>query len=244
MNGLYYSEVDSKRFSKTIHRGVLSSVEANDIRRYISDNKVDLLIVRIPVTLSEDLHKLTNIGFSAILADTLVYYYTNLQQSEIKEPKNQLIFEEVSDRNVHLIEQAIPEIFAEYTNHYTSNPSLDRTKITLGYIEWAKGFVKEKDRSKISWIVYKDKTPIGFATCSVNDSTSECEGVLYGVLPGFSGGGVYSDIIRFTQNYFKKQGISVMKVSTQIQNFAVQKVWAREGFVLKEAFYTFHISTS
>jgi acyl dehydratase len=33
-----------------------------------------------------------------------------------------------------------------------------------------------------------------------------------------------------------------MKVSTQVWNLAVQKVWSREGFVLTQAFDTYHVN--
>ncbi len=67
--------------------------------------------------------------------------------------------------------------------------------------------------------------------------------LLYGVRSEQSGGGVYGDLIRFTQAYFKNQGCTSMKVSTQVNNFGVQKVWVREGFFMTSAYYTLHLTT-
>ena len=53
----------------------------------------------------------------------------------------------------------------------------------------------------------------------------------------------FSNIIRFTQNILKTKGCNIMKVSTQVQNYAVQKVWVREGFNIKESFATIHINS-
>jgi hypothetical protein len=48
-------------------------------------------------------------------------------------------------------------------------------------------------------------------------------------------------MMRFTQSYYQSRRVKKMKVSTQIQNFAVQKAWVKEGFFLEEAFITLHI---
>ena len=55
--------------------------------------------------------------------------------------------------------------------------------------------------------------------------------------------GIYSDVVRFTQNYFKAIGMKKMWVSTQLQNYSVQKSWIEEGFYLKKSFETYHINT-
>lgn len=83
---------------------------------------------------------------------------------------------------------------------------------------------------------------VAFACCAEDYKTQTCEGVLYGVHPDHSGGGLYGDLIRYTQAKFRDRGYVLMKVSTQIWNLAVQKVWAREGFVLSQAYDTYHIN--
>jgi hypothetical protein len=90
-------------------------------------------------------------------------------------------------------------------------------------------------------LVKRNNQNIGFATCSIENG--EAEGVLYGVMPEASGGGVYSDIIRFTQGFMKDLGVNIMKVSTQVQNYAVQKVWSREGFFITKSLATIHINS-
>lgn len=65
---------------------------------------------------------------------------------------------------------------------------------------------------------------------------------MYGVRRPASGGGVYGDLIRFTQAYFKNKGFRKMKVSTQVNNYAVQKVWGWEVFYIAEAYLTVHIN--
>jgi acyl dehydratase len=61
-------------------------------------------------------------------------------------------------------------------------------------------------------------------------------------MPNFAGKGIYSDMIKYTQQFFKDGGYSSMWVSTQIQNYSVQKAWLNEGFFLKKSFETYHIN--
>jgi hypothetical protein len=242
INRIEYSVVESKRFGINVYRTVQENIDVKGIQQFIDDNDVDLLILRLPVENITEYHQLSSLNCDVVLADTLVYYYTDLTKISAQKLKNEnLYFERVTNDNIGLIGQLVPVIFSNYTNHYFSNPNLARDKITEGYVEWASSYVNEHN-GKVSWIVFKDNTPIGFATCAFSNDIGECEGVLYGVHPDFAGGGVYSDIIRFTQTYFKDLNFKMMKVSTQIQNFAVQKVWTREGFVLKSAFYTYHLN--
>jgi acyl dehydratase len=182
-------------------------------------------------------------GFPVIHADTLVYYKCQFSKIELRLVKNELRFVEFDISSITILDSLVKNIFSEYTNHYWTNTFLDQGSAILGYIEWAKNYFYHSNHSgfnKKGWIVYKGDIPIGFATVKVDGKIGE--GILYGVLNEFSGGGIYTDIIRFTQNYLKDVGCEEMLVSTQIQNFAVQKVWSREGFYLFQSFDTYHVN--
>lgn len=237
-----FSQSESNRFEINIFRGNFQHIESKEIRHFALKEKPDLLILRLPVETKKDHYKVFQSGFPALHCDTLVYYFCSLPKLEINQHRNQITFELIDESNVEVLTSLVPVIFEDYKNHYFSNPLLDKDKIIDGYIEWAKSYTSGEAPSKISWLVKKSDEIIGFATCSFNKKKKECEGVLYGVLPSHAGRGIYSDIIRFTQGYFKELGYLKMLVSTQIQNFSVQKVWSREGFVLMEAFDTYHIS--
>ena len=188
--------------------------------------------------------KIMNMGFPVIHSDTLVYYKCQLDKIDYKSFKNDLSFIEFDSSSIQILDVLVKNIFSDYTNHYWTNTYLNQESAISGYIEWAKNYFEQSNDSTFSkkgWIVCKEDKPIGFATVKVDGKIGE--GVLYGVLNEYSGGGVYSDIIRFTQNYLKEIGCSEMLVSTQIQNFAVQKVWSREGFYLFQSFDTYHLNT-
>jgi GNAT superfamily N-acetyltransferase len=240
---LKYSPLESNRFGARVFRGELTEVDPNQISSFLQAEKVDIAIFRIPTENSYQISRCLETSFPFITADTLVYYNCNLNKYQPNALKNELTFIECTENNTKVINDLVNEIFIDYTNHYFSNPVLDKQSLLEGYKEWARSYIGEKKAGKISWIVQKGKDIVGFATCDFDEQSNECEGILYGVLPTFSGKGIYGDIIRFTQQYFKDNGYRDMKVSTQIQNYAVQKVWGREGFVLEKALNTVHINS-
>lgn len=240
MSSYLFSQVESNRFNFNIYRYLSNSdFDYKNLKSNIVKTKADIVFARLNSSEKDLNRKIFELGFPVIHADTLVYYHCDLSQYSVNKLKNNLIFEEITSENSSFLDNLVKQIFVGYTNHYWSNPFLNRDLAIEGYIEWASSYKESYNRK--SWFVKKDNIYIGFATCSMEESVGE--GVLYGVLPEHSGGGIYTDIIRFTQQKLKEMGCTTMKVSTQIQNFAVQKVWNREGFFLKECFDTYHINS-
>lgn len=240
MTEIHYSGIESARFGYNIHRGICTVVNPKMVSNYIINNNVDVLILRLPIEAQKQVFLLQRMGFPYIVADTLVYYYADLTAVEPESLRNNLEFVPFQPEHKLILESLVGEIFPGYSNHYASNP-LFRRDIIEGYQEWACSFLGGDGSGKLGWLVKRDGKYIGFAACCINDTVAE--GVLYGVHPQHSGGGVYGDIIRFTQAYFKNAGFPLMKVSTQVQNYAVQKVWVREKFILKESYLTVHINS-
>jgi hypothetical protein len=143
--------------------------------------------------------------------------------------------------DIDSITSLVERIFTSYTNHYTSNPYLNPGDIVDGYKEWAYSFILVDNNNKNAWIIESNHEDIGFAACSYDQQTVTL--VLSGVIPDVSGNGIFTNITRFCQQYFKDLGCSKMIIPTQIQNFAVQKIWTREGFELSNAHITIHFNS-
>lgn len=240
-NEISFCPLESRRFNCRIYRGTLTDIDTTAIKAFISNNRPDVLILRVPCGLKEEHYKLLETGFPVVHCDTLVNYFCSLRTLPVAALRNKLQFHLVNRETSALIAELTAVIFADYKNHYSSNPHLKKELILDGYKEWAGSFVHELDSNKFGWYVTLEDDAVAFALCS---STGEntCEGVLYGVKSEFSGKGIYSDLVRFTQNFFKEKGMKTMKVSTQVQNYSVQKAWTKEGFTLKEAYDTYHIN--
>lgn len=239
-NNYEISILETERFKMNILRAKVKNINIKELSQEIYKNNIDITFLRIPSESFEQIHKLDQLGFNYSQVDTLVYYFVDFSQYSPKELKNKdLEFRKAKSQDKEILRTLVIEIFPGYTNHYYSNPFLSKDHILEGYVEWVLNYI-EKENKEV-FIIYKNNLPIAFATCDLEEELAE--GVLYGVHPDYSGGGIYSDIIRYTQKYYFDLGIMKMKVSTQIQNFAVQKVWTREGFILMESYNTIHINS-
>jgi GNAT superfamily N-acetyltransferase len=235
-----YSALESQRFGLNIFRGAVDEIRPYELLKTIVDHQVDVLIFRIPSTLQHTLHRLSAVPYPYLVTDTLVYYDCDLQKAPAQPLRNtELTARLATSADRALLETLIDEIFQDYSTHYYSNPLFDKQKILDGYKEWTLSYLSETE-GKICFLFYRGEQPVAFATCGITAEYGE--GVLYGVHPSAQGGGVYGDLIRYTKQHMQDLGLRKMLVSTQVQNFAVQKVWTREGFFLTQAYCTVHIN--
>ncbi len=241
IEGLRPSEVESRRFGLRVYRGSFTELPGKQLLPHFVAERIDVAILRLPADRADQLARIDQAGLPYAAADTLVYYAIDLTRHEIPPPRNpELTFVPCTAAHHPVLDRLVAEIFATYRNHYSANPLLARDLLP-GYQEWTRAYAGDEGTGRRAWLVERGGEPIGFATCSF--AGAECEGVLYGVRPSAAGGGVYGDIIRFTQRFFKQAGFTQMKVSTQVHNAAVQKVWAREGFHLERALLTVHVNS-
>ena len=241
LEALNYSSIESMRFNLKVYRGMFKEIDPNDFLTTVIKERVDIAIIRIPSERQDSLVHLDETSLPYLIADTLVYYYVDFKIYEPNKLRNRdLVFVEFHSKHFKMMDKLVSEIFYTYKNHYTSNPLLAADIVEI-YKEWARSYVTDKKKGKQSWLVNKGNQFIGFALCSFE--RDESEGVLFGVSPSAVGGGVYGDCIRFTQRFFKKNNYSTMKVSTQVYNYAVQKVWGKEGFFMKKSFFTVHVNS-
>lgn len=239
---LEYSPLESSRFELRVARGAFEEIDERLLAHEILNERLDVAIIRVPTDRSSAVQRLIRSGLHAIHADTLVYYETDLRRNEPAALRNaDLQFSDATDEDRPALEELIDQTFAGYKSHYHANPRFSDDAIIAGYRQWAQGYVGAGD-GRQTWVARRNGKIVAFACCRSEADGETCEGVLYGVHPDHSGGGLYGDLIRYTQADFRLRGFGRMKVSTQIQNFAVQKVWAREGFVLVRAYNTFHVN--
>jgi hypothetical protein len=238
---MFRSDVESNRFGFETYRA--SSDDVSNLRNTIVKNGADLVILRVNASDTNASKKISQLGFPFMIADTLVYYNVDFKKYTPAVARNSdLVFNLTSPDDDDRIRELVGVIFKNYKNHYHSNDMIPKKGFMLGYKEWAVGYTVNSE-SKKAWIVKRGNKDIGFCTCDFDTNSKTSEGILYGVLPEAAGGGVYGDMIRFTQQYSKDNGYENMDVSTQVSNFAVQKVWAREGFYMNRVYHTYHINS-
>lgn len=239
---LHDSTLDSRRFGLKIARAVVSGIDAKSLIAQIMAARTDVAILRVPTAVSAQIHRLSRAGLHPIHADTLVYYDVDLTTHQPAALRNSdLVFSEGQGKDADELSRLVAVTFEGYVSHYHANPLFSAESILAGYREWAEGYLSAADGRQL-WVARREGMIVAFACCQAAADHGECEGVLYGVHPAHAGGGLYGDLIRYTQAQFKEQGFGLMKVSTQVGNFAVQRVWTREGFRMTRAYDTFHIN--
>ncbi|KAB8317105.1 hypothetical protein SD81_023220 [Tolypothrix campylonemoides VB511288] len=239
---LEISPLDSARFGLRVFRGRGIVADERDLFRSLLAGSVDVAILRTPAG-STRWSRLPRSGLQPIHADTLVYYAVDLRTHEPRALRNaDLVFEEAGPDDAASIAHLVRTTFRDYVSHYHANPVFDPNQIVAGYMEWATSYTSSAADGRTTWVARRNGEIVAFACCSFDASIDECEGVLYGVHPDHAGGGLYGDLIRYSQAAFRARGFGTMNVSTQVWNYAVQKVWAREGFALVSAFDTWHVN--
>ena len=239
---LRFSPVESKGLGFQVWRGWLSFIDPKQLRAVLTKNTVDLAIISIPVERNDTILTIQQIGFPYILADILVYYYldTNKYSTESSPDTPGIEFIQLAVGHELILDELIADIFQGYQNHYTANPLL-AADLIAAYQEWMRSYISAVDQGRIGWLVKDSGNYVAFATCEFSTTKSEIR--LTGVVPEFRGRGVFSSVIRYLLNYFKGQGVKQIRVSTQLHNYAAQKAYTQEGFVIEQAFLTIHINS-
>ncbi|HZX80236.1 MAG TPA: GNAT family N-acetyltransferase [Lysobacter sp.] len=233
------SPLESARFGLRVVRGQAQALPERELLVSMLAHEADVAILRGPAPLAG--HVMQRYGMAAIHADTLVYYGCDLRRTTPQPLRNDdLAFALATPDDRAELEALVATTFADYHCHYHANPLFDPACILEGYTEWALGYVVEPAPGRSTWVARRAGRMVAFATCM--DDGQAGEGVLYGVHPDHAGGGLYSDLIRYTQRAFAERGRAGMRVSTQVWNYAVQKVWSREGFWLSQALDTWHFN--
>lgn len=240
MSALARSDVESHRFGLQIARCTDPAVDLALLAEQIVEQRLDLVILRLPATDLTRPSALARLGLPVIHADTLVYFETDLSllaASTAIDPALQISAAEAADTEA--LGGLAALCFSGYRSHYAANPLLDPQLVEAGYADWAVRLAQEPGQV---WLARREGAIIGFICCRDQPDKNSAEIVLNGVDPQHAGRGMYGALVRHVLQHHRRLGRRRLLVSTQIGNRAPQKVWAREGFVLSSAMQTFHIN--
>ena len=232
----WLSPLDSARFGITVARARLDGVDRVPVvQDWAVEAKADLLIARCSTTDLAIAQALEERGHR--LMDCLVYWERSLTKA----------LPEVSDD--HATRIATPSdadqlaglaglAFVGYRGHYHSDARLPDRLCDEGYASWARRSVTE-DAATAALVAVDGPQVLGFATLQAHENGNS-EVLLNAVLPHEQGRGIYSALVRGALVWAKTRGDHRMIISTQVNNVAVQRVWARNGYEPFESFFTFH----
>jgi RimJ/RimL family protein N-acetyltransferase len=236
---LELNDLETARFGVVCARLIGDDIPLADVNATAVAANVQMITARVDVGALDRIHALEADGYR--LMDTLVYYARPLEDL----PAAPVLAKDVSMRlavpaDAPRVAEVARDAFQGYFGHYHADPRLDNAAADAAYVEWAETATAQCG-SKEPVLIVENKTAgvVGFATMRLN-SKDESEGVLFGIHPNAQGGGLYSAFIIEAMHEGQNLGTSRMIVSTQINNYAVQRVWARLGFTHCRSLYTFH----
>lgn len=199
---------------------------------------VQMLTIRVDVSDLRRVHALETAGYQ--LMDTLVYYRRDLTElPSTRQLANGVTLRQATSVDAASVGNLAREAFTGYMGHYHADPRLNHTAADAAYVEWA-----EISTSKVSpdapvLLAEIAQTVAGFLTLRRN-SPDEMEIVLNAVSPKIHGKGLYTALVTASLALALEAGAERIITSTQINNYAVQRVWSRLGFFHFRSLYTMH----
>ena len=233
------SALDSRRFGVQVYRARVDDLEtAARALAFRGEAPVELMIARAPVERLEVVQALEAGGF--FLCDTLVYWAGSTAPfgaaPELERHEGPRIREAgLEDRAA--LEEVARASFTGFQGHYHADLRLDPAAATEGYVEWCLSALA--DPSSFVLVAQGEERLAGFVTVK-RTSAALGEVMLNGVAPAFQRRGIYAKLFAAAGLRLRQEGRAEVSSSTQLSNWAPQRVWARHGLEPVEAFYTLH----
>lgn len=233
-----YSEIDQNRFGyKTAKAFIAAKQEIEKTLTFCYEKNIEFLIARCETNNLKIVQGLEDEGFK--LMDTLIYYRFNLITRDIKQQNPPYLVRKASSKaDADQVARVAEKAFKNYFGHYHADSRLDQKSCDAVYADWAYRSCLDRSVADSVFVSETDGSIDGFATFKIH--SEEVEGVLFGIVPEAQHRGRLQVLIKNGLQWCKEKNISSMITSTQIQNYAVQKVWVRMGFEPYSSFYTFH----
>lgn len=234
------SKLDTERFGFNVAKAVnFSCSDLDGINSFCDTNQVRLLIARVS---SDDIsitQKLEDHDYR--LMDTLVYYKFDYAKKPSPQTTTSFRVENISGINefAHKISEIAGRAFHGYFGHYHADSKLDKSICDDIYVDWAYRSCLDPDVATAVLAAFVDKEIAGFVTLKIRSETLG-EVVLNCVSPKLQKRGIYMSLVLSGIDWFHRNSINQVIVSTQLINVSVQKVWARLGFEMDHSYYTFH----
>jgi RimJ/RimL family protein N-acetyltransferase len=232
------SEPDSTRFGFTCTRAnVITKANIPEALDFSRRHGARVLMVRCDTGDIDTARALEDEGFR--LADTLLYSRAELKKLQMPARNLALPIRCFAASDTEQIVDVARVLYTDYFGHYHADPLFDRAKVDEGYADWARRSCIDRSVAAEIFVAYDQERIGGFVTMRLNDA-EDGEMVVGGVHPDYGGKGIYRDFLITGMEWCLAQGRIRMVVSTQVNNYAVQRAWAQLGFKQYQSQYTFH----
>jgi ribosomal protein S18 acetylase RimI-like enzyme len=232
------SEPDSAMFGFTcVRANCVTQADVPGMLAFAQQHGARVLLARCSTSDIKTSNALEEQGFR--LADTLLYSLADLAKLEMPARRLTLPIRAFRSADIEQILGVARVLYSNYFGHYHADPIFDRAKVVEGYVDWARRSCLDETVAQEVFVAADHGRVGGFVTMRLLDQ-DEGEMVVGGVHPDYAGKGIYRDFLLTGMEWCLQQKRVRMIVSTQVNNYAVQRAWARLGFQQYQSFYTFH----
>ncbi len=139
-------------------------------------------------------------------------------------------------------DELVGRIFEGYRNHMSRDGRSGRSVVADGYAEWAANHVGRDDSA---CLVLDDTNPVGLAAISIRPDDPRSVTIdLAGISPEARRRGEYGSLLDAVEDWALHRGIERISIATQCDNIAVQRAWARRGWLPSSAEWITHLRPS
>ena len=182
---------ESARFGVTMARLAITAdwpvAKADDLAELLGRDDIGVIVARFPSERSDLPRHLSSPNRVALPAGTLNYWELSTDETPLPTKPGTSV-RAVVDSDKEVVRSLIADVFAGYVNHYSVNPLLDASLVSIGYADWATKTVL--DPSGRGFLMIGDEGPIGVATVGVTGA-GDWEVELAGVASRARGRGAY-----------------------------------------------------
>lgn len=207
--------------------------------RLVESSDFDLVVLRYPATEVDWFAELRSENWSALHADTLLYFEKELGQAATTGPAVTLQpVTSAADRAV--LSRLAGASFHDYRSHYFANPKIDRSTIEDGYVDWALTCSMDTSgaRSTLLAQMAASGEVVGFTSLCYEPCA---EFALVAVAPEYSGKGLYGEILAAGETHFADKEKNQCYISTQVHNLAVVRTVTKRGYRPALSLLTVHL---
>ena len=232
------NDLETRRFGITCAKRINMEAALADVNAAARALDVKMISTRVDVSDLSQVHQLEADGYR--LMDTLIYYRRDLERDwEELATTHGCILRPAQRQDAPAAGEVARAAFSGFFGHYHADPNLRSEDADAAYVDWAKNsMVPATDQAMALVATDKDQV-VGFLTLRRNSAT-RFEVVLNAVHPTHQRCGIYTSLLSRGFSLAQEQGSSEMMISTQINNYPVQKVWGRLGMAPEQGYYTFH----
>jgi len=237
---VHFSEVESRASGLSVGRMEIwppRRTRGREVLGLIQDSGFDLVIVRAG---AEDVELAATLDSPALIswqADTLLYFETSTTSLATGHASARLA--RLTQNDESAVDVLIGRIFADYRNHYSSNPILREINVVAAYRDWARTALGSTKNAVFAALT-PNASASGLCVTDVEEESYD-EILLAGIVPEERGHGAYQDMVRLIALQAQDAGKGSLVISTQAANVGVMRAWCRLGFLPTIALNTFHV---